>query len=260
VALFAFVALTALPVLAGALLGRRRGARGLLRLASGHLAAALAGALVATLGFALGWFRPFGLLTPMALGALAVLLAQRIARRVRLPHRGDGDASSPAGALLGAVCGAAAAAAGWCALPLCTLPFAPCGRDAAACASGPFPAVAALFEVAHRGFLRHLPVVGAVSDEIQALCTVLRASPEQQRSLAEARGWRQLVELPAMQDALGDDELLAEVARVRDGSLLALCRLQAHPRVLDLAGDPAVQELIAGLRPTALAAALAARP
>jgi len=207
----------------------------------------------------------------IALGALMALLARRISHRAtrritwgaQALDRGAGSAPSPVGALLGAGCGAAAAAAGWCALPLCALsvwalPFAPSERDAAACESGPFPAVAQLFDVAHRGFLRHLPVVGPASDEIAALCTVLRASPGQQQRLAAACGWQQLAELPAMQDALADDDLLAEIARVRDGSLLALCRLQAHPRVLDLAGDPAVQELIAGLRPTALAAALAA--
>ena len=110
-----------------------------------------------------------------------------------------------------------------------------------------------IVDTAHRGFVRHLPVVGDASDEFAGLLYILNASPEQRRSWARDSRWRDLATLPSMVAVFEDPDLMADVDRVARGNLVALYRLQRHPRILDLIEDPRIADLAASLRPSRLA-------
>jgi hypothetical protein len=259
--LLLFCLLTALPILLGAALGQRVGARCLWRCTWLYLLAMLAAWGSTSTTFAAGWFRPFGLLTPMLFGALvAVLVMLLAARLVRRSTKSCAHAGN--GRVVGGLLGTIAAVVAWLLLPLFLLPTPSNSTRSEPVRSN--PAVAAsnnstlteLASLAHRGLLRHLPVIGDVSDELAALLEVTAASPAQHRRLADQFGLQRLSELPNVQRALADEDVLHQLNELNRGSVLALYRLQNNARILDLVRCEAMRQLLDELRPTTLAAAL----
>ena len=247
------VLLTAAPVVLGGLVGRRRGAR---RVVCSWVQHALAVAIAwpaAWAAFAWRWHAPFGLVTPLVLAAAlggATLLALR-RRGAEGPAAAIDARDRRLGALAGAGSGLAAAIGFWLVLPLCVARESPPATSAPT--TGAWTRIASM---AHRGLLRHLPVIGSASDEVDALITVLNSSPAQRRRLAHEHGLEQLVREPSVMRALDDHDVRADLVRAQHGSLTALYRLQAHPRILAVAECDAVRRVVGELRPTALAASL----
>lgn len=230
--------------------GWRRAGRGVLRRV---LPAAAAAALLGA-GMTARWFWPFGLATPwIAAGLLLVggawALGRWLPQRDEAPGRGERWLGAAVGALVGTAC----AASFWLVLLVMAGGAA---ADSETARAGERRWLEALATTANRGFVRHLPVVGPLGDELEALLVVLNADGDAHRALARAHDWERLAGLPVVQDALVDDEVGRELDAVRGGSLLALYRLQRHPAVLALFESDAVMRRVEGLRPSHLAAAL----
>ncbi|MEM7205202.1 MAG: sulfite exporter TauE/SafE family protein [Planctomycetota bacterium] len=261
--------LTLAIALAGALWGYRRGAAAAAAVLRWLVPVA---ALVGTTSAAVAarWFEPWGVVTPLMTGALVAVVARRLVGRRRAgrnprPRRTrSAPTPSAAGAVAGQIAGQMAGLlAGLVAgLGLATLLWA-----SALTATGVRAALARgdaerrrvlddpwseLFRVAHRGLVTHLPYVGPLGDEADALLSILAAEPAAQRRLAAHRGWHALVELPQMRAVLNDPAIQADIAQLRQGSITPLYRLQRHPRILALFAAPDLEAHIEGLRPTAL--------
>ena len=111
-----------------------------------------------------------------------------------------------------------------------------------------------LLQTAHRGFVRHLPVVGPLSDEIQAFAEILRTDPGHSPGVRSSG---------AVGVALRATEPAGRVAgRWRSaktwsdspsGDVTALYRLQKNPLVIALFDEPRIDEIAGSVRPTELA-------
>ena len=247
-----FVALlTAIPVAACGYLGSRLGGR---RLAA-FVLASVCGAALGFAGLRFGWSWPFGLLTPAVIALLATGTASFVVVRW-LAHTNSGG-ERLLGAGLGAVCGVVVAGSLWIVAAL---------GEAAAAAPGPTQASApasrgwthALIRTANRGFVRHLPVLGPLGDEVEATVAILNSSPEARRRLVQGRHWEGLTQLASYRDLANDAEVDRDLASVRRGNVLALYRLQRNPRVVAFMHEDEVRALLPELRPSALARELEA--
>jgi len=239
------VLLTALPMAACGYAGWRLGGR---RLAASMGGFALASS-VGVAGMHFGWTWPFGLLTP----AVATLLTAVAA--LWLLARWTPDGVTPRerslGAALGAVSGILLAGTLWIAAALGEgVATAPQQATEVPAAHG---WTHALVRTANRGFVRHLPVLGPLGDEVEATVAILNAPLEARRELAEGRQWQRLTELPSYHTLTNDEEVQRDLESVRDGSVLALYRLQRNPHVVAFMREPEVRALLPGLRPTVLA-------
>lgn len=259
--------LTAIPIGVVALHGYRVGGS---RLAVSMLGLAVPwslGILLALLAARSGWFGPLGLLTPLLLGLATMALAgwafRRAARRL-----GAGGARRPVprlgrvvGLALGAGAGAALASGLWMAgsllEALVSSPPSPSERRSGSTAEEAEGLVPALLRTAHRGFVRHIPWIGPLSDEVEAVTVIVGTDPAVQRELVEREGWQGIAELPSFRAIVADREVMREVARAGEGDLQALYRLQRHPLILAFCREDAVWEIVCGTRPTQLARELA---
>jgi hypothetical protein len=88
----------------------------------------------------------------------------------------------------------------------------------------------AILRTVNHGLVRHVPVVGSLSDEAEALGEVLRSSTSERVELARELGWEPLGKLATFQAILDDGPLLEDVDRGAGGDLLALYRLQSNER------------------------------
>jgi len=240
------VLLSAIPVAACGYLGARWGGRRIGALLLG-------GACGAALGFwglRLGWSRPFGLLTPLVAALLASAAVAGVALRRFAADPAPTTRSRRIGAGLGAICGVAVAGSLWTAAAL--------GEGIAA---SPQPRaepaergwVQALVHTANHGFVRHLPLLGPLSDEVEATIEILNAPAAARRQLAEGRQWERLTELDSYRELAGDEEVAADLAAFRRGNVLALYRLQRNRRVITFMREEQVRALLPTLRPTTLA-------
>ncbi|MCC7399337.1 MAG: hypothetical protein IT455_19890 [Planctomycetes bacterium] len=235
----------------GAWLGGRRIGRVL-----AVTAVALAGAAgAAALAWQNGWFWPCGLLTPLLVGAVVWLSVVAAGRRCWPPAT-----SAPArggrwlGALLGAVVGLYGAAAGW------LLGAATADTLAASTAlsydeddADVADAWRELLRTADRGFVRHLPLLGELSSEFEALVYILDAPAHARRAVVEQQQWQALAQLPSYRELLADQAIRRDLEALREGDLLALYRVQRSPRFLAFFECEAVQRVLPGLRPSLLA-------
>ena len=244
-----FVALlTALPMAACGYAGWRLGGR--------RLAASIAGlALASSVGIAglhFGWSKPFGLLTPTVAALVTACAAywvvghwkpERCSRRERY-----------LGAALGAASGTLLAGTLWIAAALgegvATAPQHTAAPDAA---PTPHSWTHALVRTANRGFVRHLPVLGPLGDEVEATVAILNAPLDARRELAKGLEWNRLTELSTYRELANDEEVQRDLESVRRGNAVALFRLQRNPHVIAFMREPEVRALLPGLRPTALA-------
>jgi hypothetical protein len=279
------LAVSAVPIGAGAVLGHRAGIRRTLLWASVRLLPLVGGGLVAAWLFQAGIFEPFGLLTPVVAGLLVFVLCRwslpKVARTggrasSRLadhPRPELGVAGRLAGAAVGGCSGACMAVSGWLLLILAEGLLLPRGRapptrgsdtteagetPATREATPPSPSGAGellhdLLRTANRGFVRHVPVVGPLGDEVEAVTHILNADVALRARLARDLRWERLADLPSYRDIARDRELQDDLRRLAHGNLWALYRLQRNPRVLAFWKEREVQEAILGLRPSDLA-------
>ena len=239
--------LTAAAIASCGMLGYRWGAPRALRAVLIVFTAWTAGGSIAVAMFALGAFGPLGLVTPALVGLFVLVVTGLVGRRVwTTPER-----SRPlAGAALGSVLGVFVAALVWmCAALLQGLASEPREKADAPEERGVFEEIV---RTANRGFVRHLPVIGPLGDEVEATVAIMNASEEQRRRIAEKREWQELAELESYQALARDDELARDLNEFREGSLLALYRIQRNPRFLAFFEEERVQALIPGLRPSEL--------
>jgi len=254
------VLLTAIPVATCGYVGSRLGGRRLARSVGGFVLASACGAALGFAALRFGWSRPFGLLTP-AVAALLATGATWFAVLRWLPTDRDHTASRNErlfGAGLGAVCGVMLAGSLWIVATLgegvagsAEAPGAPVPTQAAASATPSW--TLALVRTANRGFVRHLPVLGPLGDEMEATVAILNSSPEARRKLARGRHWERLTHLASYRDLANDAEFDRDLASVRNGNVLALYRLQRNPRVVAFMQEDEVHALLPELRPSALA-------
>ncbi len=238
------VLLTALPMAACGYLGWRLGGR--------RLAASMCGfALASSVGIAgthFGWTTPFGLLTPAVATLLTAVATCWLSLRW-LPA-GSGQRERSWGAALGALSGLAVAGSLWIAAALGEGVAAAPHQDALTPTQS---WTHALVRTANRGFVRHLPVLGPLGDEVEATVAILNAPLEARRELAQGRQWKHLAKLPSYHALAHDAEVQRDLESMRDGSVLALYRLQRNPHIVAFMREPEVRALLPGLRPTVLA-------
>lgn len=255
---------TTVLVFLASVLGYRVGARRILLSIWTALYGSAAGIMTVFVGLRAGWFWPFGLLTPVLLGLLGGLIVRRIARRrlegISLRVGGAGRAGRAVGALLGAGGGVSAVSCLWLLAALANAAFTQpmSGAVADPGAGEAASAFEALLRTAHRGFVRHLPLVGSWGDEVEALTSILKSDAELRAQLAIDGGWERLAELSSLQAIIRDQATLQDIESVAEGEVLALYRLQRNPLILDFFAEPEVQKLLLETRPSTLASRLAA--
>jgi hypothetical protein len=262
------IVLTCIPVLAGALAGARIGAPRILAFGLPLAIAWAAGIGTLRLGLGAGWFEPLGLVTPVCLGLAAAIIARGLAARLlapalRAPLAASGPGSiarSAAGAALGGAAGVAAAASLWLGALLLDGALSPRAPDLSMepDAGKGESLVRALVRTANKGFVRHLPLVGELGDEVEALSFILSARPEARARLARELGWERLSDLPSLQAILNDEGTLADIEGAGAGDVAALYRLQKNELIIAFFREDDVQEIIAETRPSTLARGLAA--
>lgn len=259
------IAITAVPVIGVAAWGHRVGPQRLARSLLTWFLVWGVGGIVAATGYRLEWYVPFGLVTP-------VLLGLAIAIGVRLGLARDRSAEAPThrrwGAAIGGSVGFSAAVLAWfaaalietatTALPEPTPVVARSTEPAANTPTSARPAsvgdwTRALVRTTHRGFVRHLPVLGDYSDEVEGLVVVLNATREARAALVERHDLESLTEVPAFERILEDEELWIAVDDLAAGDVWALYALQRNRHIVAFVSDPRVQSAVARLRPSRLA-------
>ena len=243
------VLLTALPVAACGYVGWRLGGRRLAASVGGFALASACGA--AALHF--DWTRPFGLLTPAVVTLLATVATWLAVRHWMAADRAPAVSRRARfyGTAIGCVWGTVIAGILWIGAAL--------GEGVAAApepeATAP-PAsrgwAHALIRTANRGFVRHLPLLGPLGDEVEATVAILNSSLEARRTLARGRRWRQLTRLPTYDALANDAEVARDLDSVRRGNVVALYRLQRNARVVAFMQEPEVRALLPELRPSSL--------
>ena len=253
------------PILAGGLLGYRAGAGRLLSMAGPLFSGWACAILAAAAAFKAGWFQPLGLLTPALVGLLLGLAVHRIARRPlrdllerasrRVSPHAPRMVQRTAGVLLGSAGGLAVAvslwwmslfAAGWIAGSQQIASPAPCAQEDPGM-------VFALLRTANRGFVRHLPLVGPVGDEMEALGFILNVDEEVRARLARELGWDGIADLSTFRAIMDDAGIVEEIELVRQGRVDALYRLQRHPKIIAFFMEEEVQRIVSQTRPTIVA-------
>jgi len=262
-ALIAVIAVATISVCAR--LGLRAGGPRLFAAAGVLLLAWGAGLYAMGLALEARWFHPFGLMTPVFLGA-AIALALReilwrsLSPRLRWTNLGlPGVVWRTAGALLGAAGGLTLATAFWL-LFLMARGSATPEPESASPAPGPSERrgfVEGLVKLTNRGVVRHLPLIGPLGDELEAVCFILNTDPAIRAELARTPRWKRLLDLPTLLPILEDETIAEELDRVRRGNVLALYRLQRNPLILAFCEEEAVREFIEEVRPSLIARQLA---
>ncbi len=251
--------LTLTPAALGAIHGFRVGGQRLIARWGTVALSWAVGVAAVCLSFRVGLFVPFGLLTPVVAGILfatatAVILHRAARARSKREVPRTGRATRLAGALVGLVGGLAIASSSRLGLvAIDGVSYVDPTRSRQVARGGAGASLHALVRTANQGFLRHLPMVGSASDEIESLIFVLNADPAIQERLAEEKGWKQLTVLPSFRAIIEDSEVLDEIESVSEGSIAALYRLQRNPKVIAFLVDDRVQAILPGVRPTALA-------
>ena len=110
-----------------------------------------------------------------------------------------------------------------------------------------------LARTAHRGFVRHLPLLGPLSDEADALLFVLNSSPESQVELALSEQFRDVRDLPSLQIIYEDIGILDQLDSIGSGNLLHLFDLLRNPKIVAFFEEEAVHQLIDETRPSLIA-------
>jgi len=265
---------TAAPVILGIWLGSHRGGGRAFVWLSKLVFAWGSGIGLAAYGLRCGWHSPWGLITPIFLGLLTAVVLRMLLtwRGKRRRNRRKGRASlgfiqRTSGAVLGAAIGFVLAVTGWqIALlasslttppPDATITVHPQPQPAAVVAAATEKtAWASLAELAHRGFIRHLPVAGPLTDELLAVASILKTPQPVRKEFARHKEWDSLAILPSFQDMTLDQALMADIDAAVAGNLAALYRLQRHPYVIEFYNEEPLQAVIAELKAGQIASEL----
>jgi len=254
--------LTALPLVVGAYFGFHLGGLRLLVWGRKVFVTWVCGIGVALCGIHFGWHWPFGLVTPVVLGLLTTLLVgwllvrrgKGLVRKIKL-----GFFQRNLGMLLGAVLGFMLAVAGWqvalfvdrlspSVVPTMTSTVTPTMELEAGSSQQPPEAQetawASLVEIAHRGFIQHLPVAGPLTNEMLAVATILKTPQPIRNDFAKYKEWDSLANLPSFQAIADDEKLFAEIDAAVEGNLAALYRLQKHPLIIEFYQEESLQAII----------------
>ena len=196
-------ALTLFAIGGCALVGSRLGGRRFSSSAGGFLLALILGSSVGALGIRLAVYWPFGLLTPAIAGTICFFVGWFVLTRV-LARRFAVDRKAPVvgrnrtvGALMGGASGVFVAGSLWVAAMLAEgvwTAHPPQQQPNTEISRG---WTHALVKTANRGFVRHLPVIGELGDEVEATVLILNSSERARRHVANGRDWQRLVELPS---------------------------------------------------------------
>lgn len=264
--------LTAVPVLLGAWLGSHRGGGRTSAWLSKLALAWGSGIALAAYGLRQNWHTPWGLITPIAVGLLvAIFLRMVLAWRSTRPKRRAslGVFQRTAGAVLGSCMGFVLAVAGWQIALLVSSLAAPPPVTGTALAAQPPPATdaansnvktawASLAEVAHHGFIQHLPVAGPLTDDFLAVATILKTPQSVRKQFAQHKQWTSLADLPSFQAIAQDEALFADIDAAVAGNFAALYRLQRHPLIIEFYHEETLQALMANLQASQIAAEMKA--
>jgi len=269
--------LTALPLVVGAYFGFHLGGLRLLVWGRKVFVTWICGIGIALCGIHFDWHRPFGLVTPVVLGLLTTLLVGWLLVRCRKdPVRQIklGFFQRNLGMLLGAVLGFVMAVAGWqvalfvdrlshSRAPTVTPTMVPRAELEAATSHEPkqLPSAkktawASLAEIAHRGFIQHLPVAGPLTNEMLAVATILKTPQPIRNDFAKYKEWDSLADLPSFQAIADDEKLFAEIDAAVEGNLAALYRLQKHPLIIEFYHEESLQAIISHLKASEIASEL----
>lgn len=261
----AVLLLTSATVLLFALIGCRVGSQRLLSTAGSIALAWSVGIGVVWSAMKLGWYRPFGLLTPLVLGVSCAWVLKRFIPRgmpriipagwMRFLCRVD----KSFGSLLGIACGVLFAASFWLIMLLGEGVFRSTARGTPAEASRGSTGrwIEALVKTANHGFVRHIPVVGPLGDEIEAVSFILTTDSGARAELASGPRFEGLENLASFQAIVKEQRIFDDIKRAGEGDLLALYRLQRHPLIIAFCEENEVQKLILETRPSLLAKELA---
>ncbi len=242
----------------GAYWGSRQGLFPLL----GRIVPLTLAVLVTTLtvyaGFRARWFHGLGLWTPILLALLASSLTWLGTRAVfaRLASRKDegGRRAKVTAAFLGALTGVYVAAGLWLVADVASGIHLSLTTSAHAERSGSTGKLLRyLGRTAHQGFVRHLPLLGPVSEETTALIFILNASPDAREVLARTPAFRPLRHLPSLKRIYEDESLLLRLESISNGRIVPLFTLLKHPKLVALFEEEAVQSVLRDIRPTDLA-------
>ena len=256
---FLVVLVTVTPMSLGAIHGFRAGGSRLIAKWGALLLVCALGSLATTLSFRARWFEPLGLATPLLLGLLTAGVGWAALHRVAkaLLERRPSLPSSRGrllGAVTGLVGGAVVASSLWVLLLVADGLFSVDRfRFSSTSLQATGQLMHSLVRTANRGFLRHLPVVAPMSDEVEALLFILNADVTLCDRLVHERGWEELQELPSLQAILDDPEIFADLDAVASGNLSALYRLQKNPKVIAFVEEEEIQAVLPELRPSLLA-------
>ena len=254
--------LTLLPVLIGAKLGYRRGGERTLVWLTRVIVAWGTGIGLTLYGLRLGCHWPAGLISPIVIGLLGALMMSRLLvwrDSYSVTQERIGVFQRTVGTTLGAVIGFVLAVAGWQVALLADSLTTPLQLAANEGATLPHPQVSqqsawsSLAEVAHQGFLKHLPVAGPLSDEMLAVGTILKTPQAVRRQYALHKGWDSLAALPSLQAIANDQALFAEIDAAVSGNLASLYRLQKHPLIMEFYHEEPLQAMISNLQASQIA-------
>jgi len=257
--------ITSLPVLLGMIVGSRRGgSRSLLWLAKFALSWGT-GIAVAAYGLRAGWTWPIGLLSSALAGLLVAALLSRLLARRRRRLKKDrpslGFAQRSSGLLVGGAIGFILAVTGWqialLAMSLTSSTQLQAAREVAPQQPDKQSAWSGLAEVAHEGFLKHLPVAGPVTEELLAAAEIVKTPQDIRKRFARHKQWDSLADLPSFQAIVEDPALFADIDAATSGNLAALYRLQKHPLIIKFSREEQLQRIVTDLKASEIAAELA---
>ena len=252
-------ALTLFAISVCAFVGSRLGGRRFASSAGGFLLALVLGSAVVALAVHFAVYWPLGLLTPAVAGTICFfvgwfVLTRMLARRLSVDREAPVEGRNRVmGAVMGGASGVFVSGSLWVAAMLAEGVWTARPPEQQVAVEPSRGWTHALVKTANRGFVRHLPVIGELGDEVEATVFILNSSEDARRHIANSRDFQRLIELPSYKALSEDAEVARDMEAVREGSVMALYRLQRNPRVVAFIEEDEVKAMIAGLRPTALA-------
>jgi hypothetical protein len=258
------LSVTAVTLL-GALVGNRFGLVAAVGRVGPLVVACVAGSVLVGWGFQARWFQPFGLGTPI-IAAIPVsvflwLLCRFILyerHKERIPFAGT-LIDRCGGTVLGAAGGVYTSALLWILLLLGqggAFTRTQAAEEDRTSAEPESSVLHELVQTAHRGFVRHLPFLGPLSDEADALVYVLHRSPAFHAELARSARFQAVGELRSLHLIYEDEEIMAEIDSIGRGNLSPLLMLLKDPKIVAFFEEESVRALLVEARPTFLAARL----
>ncbi len=258
-----FVIVIFLPILIGCWGGGRVGWRRLGVFLAPWTISLILSSLLVYLGFHNGWYWPWGLISPLVLGllchfVLTVTLFLIVRNRLNPPSRSSPKTVSKFwGGTLGTLCGGCFSLFLWLSLSLFLITQEPSTPSEPRSIEEERSLVQQwgkeIVNTAHKGFIKHLPVLGPATEDINSIKILIEADNKHLEIVAEENGLDELSELPTFKALLKDESLMEDVKSVSEGSLKALYRLQKNELILEFVKEEKVKKLLKTVKPKDLA-------